>query len=131
MTLSVYLAGSWHDRARLRQYRDELTARGIVVTARWLDSPDDADLAEAAERCIVDIDAAHWLVVLTDVASSSGGFHFETGYALGCGMPIMAVGPAAMLFHHGDWLERHATWVEALPVLTELAEAYAREGVAV
>jgi len=116
--VKVYLAGSWHDRPRLRQYRADLLESGIAVTSSWLDSADDLPADEAADRCLADIDASHALVVLTDVPSSSGGYHVELGYAIGSGIPIHAVGPKLNLFHHHFLITWHPTWLDALVALT-------------
>ena len=114
---SVYLAGSWADRARLRGVRADLEKMGVTCTARWLDYDDEPlpskpirvgdHLANWAAIDLFDIDQAHTLILFTDVPSTAGGFHFEAGYAFGNGMNIIGVGPRTMLCHHliDDWFD--------------------------
>src|SRR5690349_7823342 len=105
---NCYLAGSWADRPRLRGIRDELAALGIEVTSRWLDHEGVWILSPSwAAKDLADIDAAQSLIVFTDVPSTAGGFHWESGYAFGRNKPIIGVGPRTCLFHHlvpeSDW----------------------------
>ena len=94
----AYIAGSFSDRPRLRGIRDELAEMGIDVIARWLDAPEDGDLAEWAAVCLNDVDAAHTLILFADVPSTAGGYWTELGYAYGCGTPVIGVGPKTNLF---------------------------------
>lgn len=126
--LSVYLAGSFADRPRLRGYRADLQSLGYSVSSSWLDTPDDlrdADLSPDelrayAEQDTTDIDRAHSLIVVTDVPSTSGGMHWEAGYALGCGMAVYGVGPKTNIFHHlipdDEWF---GTWLDCLATIAK------------
>jgi len=109
ITGNCYIAGSFSDRPRLRGIRDELAALGIACTSRWLDN--DGDETGWAERDLADIGAARTVILFTDVPSSAGGMHWECGYAYGCGMRIIGVGPKTNLFHTliADW---YPAWPE-------------------
>src|SRR5690349_17269087 len=110
----AYLAGSWADRPRLRGIRDELAAMGIACTARWLDYDGDALM------CLGDLLMADTLLLFTEVPSTAGGMHVETGIAIGRNMPIIGVGPRTCLFHHliADW---YPAWPELRAALREIA----------
>jgi hypothetical protein len=109
---SVYLAARYARRQELCRYREELEARGIEVTSRWLNGPDQVTasgqaLGSAAEQLIEsgdpaagilraacaladmeDIAAADVFIAFTEdpdfyaPGSSRGGRHIEMGLAL-------------------------------------------------
>lgn len=105
--MTIYLAASWSQRERMaRLARTMFREFGIEVRARWLDVefaaslPADEVARQEARNDIEDIAAADAFVLLTDYESSTGGMHFETGYAYAIGKPVFIVGKRTMVFHH-------------------------------
>ncbi len=70
-----------------------------------------------AERCakqdMADVLASDVLVLFTGVGSG-GGRHTEFGFALGCGVPVMGVGPRENVFHSSPSIRWYPTWPLAL-----------------
>jgi hypothetical protein len=93
MTTTYYLAGSWSARDTLRAYRDRLVAVDIAVTATWLTYEHQADLKLWAIVDQTDIILADGLILFTDTPSTSGGYWWELGYAMGRGKRVIGVGP--------------------------------------
>jgi nucleoside 2-deoxyribosyltransferase len=104
--MRVYLAGSWNHRLECRLGRTALQGIGIEVVARWLDTehnetvPREEQALMEALYDLEDIDGADAIVVDNTVASSSGGFHLETGYALAKGKPVYLIGERTSVFHY-------------------------------
>lgn len=120
--MTIYLAGVFETRARLRPIRDKLRARGYVVTSSWLDEPDGSTSAPPPEqassfalRDLQEIEAADLLIVDTFDVAPRGGREFEAGYAWALDREVWRVGPARSVFHH--LLSAYATWGEALDEL--------------
>lgn len=101
--MRVYLAARYSRRAEIACIRTELQRRGMVVQARWLDglhdnSPNDV----CAYDDTADIDECHALIAFTEERRSiatSGGRHFEAGYAHALGKPVIVVGPEENVFY--------------------------------
>lgn len=104
--MTIYLAASWNVRMTAGAIRDQFQAAGVTVRSRWLDVKFAASLPEnevarqEARNDVEDIRAADALVLLADFPSSSGGMHFETGYAYALGKPVFIIGKQSMVFHH-------------------------------
>ena len=111
MSTKVYLAASFSRQAEMRRLRRRLKQHDIVVTSRWLDEhtcpknqPFDEFMQEMAEIDLYDILAADVFVRFTDgdvhvgkltktvpASLATGSRHFECGYALRHGKPIVVV----------------------------------------
>ena len=105
--MTVYLAGLFDSRARLRAERARLIAAGLAVNSTWLDAPEDASyakpeapLGQIATKDLDEIDAADLLIVDTLDVTPRGGREFEAGFAVGRGKPVLVIGPARNVFHH-------------------------------
>ena len=107
--MRVYLSGSFDNLGNMRAVGESLRSRGHYVTSNWLDEPpihvaddkvrEDWEYRARANDDKADIDRADVFVVYTAVPSSSGGLHWETGYAEGVGLPTIIVGPMLNVFH--------------------------------
>jgi nucleoside 2-deoxyribosyltransferase len=108
--MRIYLAASYAQKERMRGYRDELLRRNHIVTSRWIELRDGqgmgpAEIAKDYRRAmnvarmdIDDITVSEILLVFTDVPSTSGGFHFEVGYAMARDKLIALIGPRPSVF---------------------------------
>lgn len=90
----------------MRQYRDELTAMGHLVTSRWIDEDwsfepnfDGTGSEHKGLKDLEDIGMAFHVLFFTDVPSTTGGYHVEFGYALGRGRTLSIIGPFLNIFH--------------------------------
>ena len=121
MKSPVYLAGSWADRPRLRGIRDELAEMGIVCCSSWLDHGGDENLPEWAVLDLAEVLAANVVILFTEVPSSAGGMHFESGFAYALRKQIIGAGPRTCLFHNliadSDW---YPAWPELRAALGEM-----------
>lgn len=127
--MTIYIAGSFESRKRLRHERDRLVALGHIVNSTWLDIADTFtyELPEQphsyiARRNLSEIDAADTVILDTLDASTRGGREFEAGFTLGRRMAIVVVvGPARNVFH--AILRRYNSWDD---LLREVAQGWSR-----
>ena len=119
--MKIYLAACFRQQAEVRTKADELTTLGHECTSRWRFEPPKGDGSEpesaehymrAAAADLEDINRADVLVLLTGNVSTTGGKHFELGYAIGSGKMVVLVGPVENVFHWA--LPRYGTWKEFL-----------------
>lgn len=135
--MKVYLSARYARMHELADYRTELEALGIEVTARWLDGSTFDATPENAQIDIDDIYAADVFVTFAEepVEQSSlpyaarGGRHVEFGIAYECGCRCLVIGgdttngPAGEnVFHLLPTVGRVSTWAEAKVALVALAE---------
>lgn len=115
--MKFYFAGRFSRRPELREYREQLIARGDEVTSRWLDldwthsnqgmTPDyiaaNRDEAnDAAAGDLEDIDDAEVFIAFNegaDLGDSRGGRFVEYGYALAQNKIIVIIGPFDNIFY--------------------------------
>lgn len=114
----IYLAASFNSKERMRKIRDRINSDQDQVNSRWIDSDGQGMYAEDIEADKVravqgarmdmrDIDQANMVAVFTDAESTSGGLHFEFGYAMGRNKYVVLVGPPVNIFcAHPRVLER-------------------------
>jgi nucleoside 2-deoxyribosyltransferase len=133
----VYLAARYDHRLRLCAYREDLRARGIAVTSRWLDGLHtlSAGLDDQSNNAAppmtrrtmamedwADVLAADALVFFCepeDSDSKRGGRHVEFGAALALGKRVLAVGDnRENVFHELPAVEHYASWECALAALS-------------
>lgn len=123
--MKIYLSAAFDRAAEIRPLAAEAEANGHEVVSRWLDPDEQARLfgrtdrvAEAAAYMdLDDIDRADAFVLFTEptpTARSSGGHHFEAGYACTLGIPMMTVGPRENVFYHLPGIRNFETWALCL-----------------
>lgn len=95
----IRIVSRWHAATA----EDEINAAERGPSARW--QPERA--VEVATRNTADIERCDSLVLLTTGEPSRGGRHFETGYAIALGKPVLMVGPPEHAFQHLPGI-RHA-----------------------
>lgn len=113
---SIYIAGSFDGRTRLKTIRDAIHARTPqhTVLSTWLDDETGegrppSDLAQTyARRDYSEIRRADLLLLDTFDDDPRGGREVELGFARGLGLKAFRVGPARNIFHallpaFGDW----------------------------
>jgi len=94
--LRIYVAGSYTNKALLREFGDSLkraiTAKGdihhIKITSTWLTTPPEMD---PVYRCRQDFDDIDHSDMLVTVAPGGEGTSGEVGYALGKGIPVFCM----------------------------------------
>lgn len=115
--MRIYIAGSWNQKDALNDIAQQVRVLDHIVTSTWL-TEEGVEHEEwvkgtrsIALRDLVDIQKADVVIVDVTVPSSTGGYHFEAGYATGLGWPIWIVGEAGNGFlwlankHFADWGE--------------------------
>jgi hypothetical protein len=124
--LKIYLAARYSRRDEMRAYRETLHKNyNVQVTSHWLDEKssatgnmgdeDDAFYWETAQVDLMDIDAAHVLVLFSEnplVGVPRGGRNVEFGYALKAGKRIWVVGPKENVFHYRPMVEHFGSFDE-------------------
>lgn len=119
---AIYIAATFARRVVLRHsVVAPLQAKGYEVTSRWIFEGDgpvlgqddlivDPTLGEVpGTECLADVKRADMVAVLTDIPSSTGGYHVELGYALALGKSIAIVGPPLNVFHTLPTLKKYPT----------------------
>lgn len=136
--LKVYLAAPWGERKQIDRMAGILRRTGVTVTSSW-HALNDGDWKTEAMRDIVDIDECDILIRFSaaEYASTTpnlttGGRHFECGYAYGRGKVIWLVGPPENVFDTiiDATFEHFADVLDALQGI-ELVELPAPDGVVV
>lgn len=115
--LKAYLAAPFEERPVMLEIKAALETRGVVVTSTWL-TPDDnlamnqlLKLTDKHNQCrmraikdLEDIDAADFYVVYKpqDIHKrpTTGGHHFEAGYAYAKGKACVVYGARENVFHY-------------------------------
>jgi nucleoside 2-deoxyribosyltransferase len=118
--MRVYIAGSFGRADFLAGHIVPiLSGHQLEVTSSWLregeeqhtnhtDEVPDWQKRARAHDDMVDINRSDVMLVFTDVASTTGGFHFEVGYAIASGIPVYMVGPRLNVFHYDQRIQ-HCT----------------------
>jgi len=122
MPTRFYLASRFIRQPELRTYSRDLAAIGHSVECRWLG--EDHDLPEGAPPEMgarlaqddwEDLKASDAVIVFTGDTTpgrARGGYHVETGLALGWGKPLAIVGKRENVFHWLPWVTYFPTWAE-------------------
>ena len=102
--MRVYIAAPWTRKAEAQYAADQCVAAGLRVSSTWHgpDHPDTTDPAELQRQARHDINGVTWadaLIILN--LEKSEGKATEMGFALGLGMPVVAVGNRSNnIFYH-------------------------------
>jgi hypothetical protein len=125
----AYVAASFAAKADAAAAAKRVEDIGFVCTSRWIvESPEVGVIEgndEERKRYFCDMDvsdvlAANILIVLTNVPSTSGGWHTEVGIAIGRMMPIILVGQRRNVFHYHPLVTVVDTVDEAIAALKEI-----------
>lgn len=104
--IPFYLAGPFNRREAIREVRTQLEATGaLVCTSRWIDThADDVSspniLRQEALSDLEDIRNAQWFILWNEGPSTTGGMHFETGYAFALKKVVIVIGAPTSVFYH-------------------------------
>lgn len=107
-----------------------LNRLGHYVTSRWIYGlHEDKNLTEDqyAQQDLEDIRRADAFLLFTDApqfATTSGGRHVETGFALANSKPIAIIGPRENIFHHLPQIHVTMNLEEALEKLRIRSGSY-------
>jgi nucleoside 2-deoxyribosyltransferase len=123
MSKNLYFAASLKLAAEVAQHASNAQARSggfYHVTSSWLNEPPikaesdhlDWEKRARANEDQLDIDRSDAVVVFNLYPSTTGGMHWETGYAHGTGKPVYLVGPKTSVFHYQNHITHFLT-VEA------------------
>jgi nucleoside 2-deoxyribosyltransferase len=122
--MKFYLAASWKTRPRMRQHARELAEMGHEVTSTWIaneasEGMKAADIAAQPARALrgayadmAQIRAADTVVVFSEIPSTTGGLHWEAGYATGLNKPVVLIGDPPNVFFVLPSYGRFKTWEE-------------------
>lgn len=122
--MNIYLAAKFGEKPEMRKWAVVLRDAGHKVTSSWLSSQNATDaeatvetLTKGASDNLFDINAADVMVTKAQApgtAHTGGGRHFEFGYAVANGMPVIIVGPKGEhVFHYLPGV-RHVPDLETL-----------------
>lgn len=112
--MKIYLCSRYSRRDELRGVRDVLTAKGFVVTSRWLDTEweeNDGQGSSAAPpeyrrefaiKDMIDVQVCDAIIAFTEPPRSNGrgGRHVEFGMAAAWGKKLIVIGPEENIFHY-------------------------------
>lgn len=128
----VYLCARYSRHQEMQHKRDQLNARGVAVTSRWIDgdhewvgTPDHEMPLEIGARFaredLTDLQMADMLVMFGEPPDAEGrmrgGRHVEFGYALSYGIKTILIGPRENVFtalpevHHFDTWDDYLAWM--------------------
>lgn len=117
----LYLASTFEDRKRIREYRDQLADLNIEVTSRWIEHDDSVTANDPNENLhdnalldLADVRRADALVLFNDIDGGRGGRWVEMGFALNLLMPIYIIGKGTNAFCHMDCVFIRPTWEDFL-----------------
>lgn len=136
-TYKVYFAGPYGQReillSRALEIEVESREAGVFldVTASWLQGEHEAQDGNAerderdgwAQADRNDIRRSDALIQFIEVPSTSGGAHFEFGYADALGKHLFTCGPLTNVFHDMWWVCQCPDWDEAKAQLIRHAAA--------
>ena len=115
--MKVYIAAPYGALKKAHGLGVFLRSCGIDVTSRWHDDPFIAQseltheqMSRHAHQDTDDLDRSDAMVLMTGAGeSTTGGCHFESGYAFASGLPVVVFGPPVNVFHHMDG------WITVVP----------------
>lgn len=125
--MKLYVAARYEDIRDARAIASALRGAGHEVLASWLrgdpantyDAMTPTTKADEARRDLAEIDAcAGFVKYQSDARTTTGGAHFETGYAVAKGKRVFVVGEAGNVFHH---LPDVAVFPSVVPLIEFLA----------
>lgn len=95
---SVYVAGGWEFRVRLKLLMDTIQEKGLTVTSKWIERENGVNTPEAlasdANFDISEVCASDYvLAILDDTKYAYRGTFTEIGCALGAGKRVIIVCP--------------------------------------
>ena len=129
---TVYIAGKWESRVRLREMAGALRQGGYHVTSSWLDRPesDGYVIAEGTTQGPLDldeIDQSNLFILDTLDENPTGGANVEFGYALAHSADrlLVTVGPHRNIFHPMAAIH-FEDWPEVLETLLHPHVLYGR-----
>lgn len=104
---SIYIAGFFDTRARIRPYAEALQERGYRVLSSWIWVPAEFSMERPeiawnmiAERDLAQVEAADRFILDTIDVTPRGGREVELGYALALHKHMTIIGPRRNVFHH-------------------------------
>lgn len=124
----IYIAAFFDSRPRIREEAQKLDELGHSVVSGWIfGEPTGATYASSTEgyltccalRDLREIRTADLLILDTLDVTARSGREVELGYALGCGVPFIVVGPRRNIFHYLAQAQ-FDSWDEAQKWLSEL-----------
>ena len=130
--MRIYISGPWAKRSELGLFGALLNARGHTVTSEWLwdPFPETQDPWKAATGDLSDLFRADMFVAVTEptpTPHSSGGRHFEAGFAYGLHEEgaltyLVRIGPAENIFYTLPVWRPYCTFMDFLGALRSYTE---------
>ena len=119
--VTIFMAGSFNARERLRPIRERLRSMGYTVRSRWLDETTEcwgnppACIAQVT-RDLEDINGSDVIILDTIDVTTFGNSYTEWGAGLGRMMRKYLVGPPRNHYHYLA-MQRFPTWDECFQFL--------------
>jgi nucleoside 2-deoxyribosyltransferase len=110
---SVYVAAKYERQSEAKLLTMLLQAAGARIMSTWVDeplAPDVSEWTDYAKKDVNEIQNSSVLIVLTNQEgrrSTTGGHHWETGYAYALGKRIVLIGPKENVFHYLPGMEHY------------------------
>jgi nucleoside 2-deoxyribosyltransferase len=90
----VFVASGWPERENAAKLMRELEKRGLVVAHDWTRGTQGGDRGKTATSDLAGVKRAQVLIaVMTDAKYEYKGTWFETGCAVGSGIPTILISP--------------------------------------
>lgn len=110
-----YFAAAFSQKERMKEYREYLEYHGNRVTSQWIDSESEglaaeeipANMAKAANGAVTDMNDiinSDYVVVFSDVPSTTGGYYVEMGVAIALKKTLIIIGPVNNIFMTYAWI---------------------------
>lgn len=105
--MKAYIASSYRRMGEMHKHAQKITDAGHTVTSRWVyGGTEGVSQEQGAIMDFEDVVKSDMLIVFTEDPlecphdKHSGGYHVETGMALGFNKPVVIIGPRVNIFHH-------------------------------
>lgn len=113
--MSIYIAGKYTSKERLRTCRDAIRLMGYEVSSSWMDTeyPETSSpeiMCTEAKRDILEVADTDYFILDTLDESITGGREVELGVALTIGASILHVGPKRNVFHYLPMVQHFEDW---------------------
>ncbi len=119
--ITAYVAGSMNAAAEIRRRCADLEARAIRVLSTWAHRDESRETyLEIATKDWFELQRASMVIVNADTASSSGGYHVETGAAIAYEKPVVYITGekgTVNVFAYLPSVSIYKTWPEYLNAL--------------
>lgn len=117
--MKIYIAASMDAIKRCQANATKIHNLGHGVTSRWIHEPPELAPQKCARIDVEDIHRSELVIFDNQMESTTGGMHFEIGYATALDMPVWLIGKRTCIFHHMPNFKQFNSWRNVLATLAE------------